>query len=243
MTCTKPANVDVRESLCNDRRTGSIAGVSLPLARITRLHGIMTDLDPKVLAPGNMLFPPADDPAQFFHNIRAALDRHPLLRDAEVRSSGTGLHAVLWIDPPVELMTEADQQRWGALVEVVQRSLPSDPDAPGIIAMTRPVGSTNGKNGATVRVLKAGKSVSQSAVDEFAGRLQEAPFKVVAETLLGTSRASPCPLCRGPGSQLSVLDRVGKCYGCGNVSLERLFDAAYAPNAGGDGAEAPQGSN
>ena len=44
--------------------------------------------------------------------------------------------------------------RWAAAVKIVQCVLPTDPDCPGITALTRPVGSVNGKNGAAVRVLK-----------------------------------------------------------------------------------------
>src|SRR5262249_12509857 len=154
--------------------------VSVPAAGITRLLGTRADLDPKVLDPGNEFFRPADDPEQFFENIRPALDRHPLFRDAEVRDTGTGLHANLWMEPPVELHSAADQEFWAGVVRAVQLSLPGDVNAPGITGLTRPVGSVNSKNGAVVRQLREGKPVSPDAVLAYARRLSEAPFRCLA---------------------------------------------------------------
>jgi len=62
------------------------------------------------------------------------LDRHPLLRHAEVRSSGTGLHLILPLEPAAALASEDDQVRRDAIVQVVQCTLPADPNAPGITA-------------------------------------------------------------------------------------------------------------
>jgi hypothetical protein len=233
------SNQDLREQLYNERKAGTFAEVQLPRERITTLHGFFFDLDPKLYRPGNPLFPPGDDPKRFFDLIRPVLDRHPLARDAEVRASGTGLHVITWIAPPVELGTAAAQARWAAYVRAVQATLPTDPNAPGITALTRAVGGVNTKSGRAVEVLRAGKPVAAGAVEEFVARLAKAPFKEVASVLLGDTRVSPCPVCRGEGARLDVLDHVGVCYaGCGRVKLEQLFDSVYAPlpRAGGDNA-------
>jgi hypothetical protein len=232
-------NCDTRQQLYNRGECGSFADVQLPLERITTLHGFFFDLDPGLLRLGNLLFPPGDDPKRFFDLIRQVLDRHPLACDGEVRATGTGLHVITWIAPPVELGTAAAQARWAAYVRTVQATLPTDPNAPGITAVTRAVGSTNSKNGAVVEVLRAGKPIAATAVEEFVARLTRAPFREIASVLLGDTRVSPCPICLGESSRLDVLDHVGVCYaGCGKVKLEQLFDSVYAPlpRAGGDNA-------
>jgi hypothetical protein len=221
---------DQREQLVNDRRTGTFVEVQLPQERITRLHAIMFDLDPKLLRAGNGLVEPHADPDTFHQGIRPVLDRHPLAAHGEVRVSGTGLHLLIWLDPPVELRTGEDQERWAKMVKAVQRTLPVDPDMPGITALTRPVGSTNSKNGAQVRTLTPGRTVQPAAVEEFVRRLGNAPFRTVASVLLGADRVTPCPVCGKKGKRLDVLDRRGKCYGsCGPVHLHQLFDLIYEP--------------
>src|SRR5262245_29256989 len=125
------SDLDVREALYNDQQVGHASQIQIPLERITRLRGILLDLDPSLLKPDNPLFPPAEAAQEFFANIRPVLDRHPLARSAELRSSGTGLHAIVWMDPAVELTSAADQKRWAAIVRVVQCTLPVDLSAPG----------------------------------------------------------------------------------------------------------------
>jgi hypothetical protein len=223
--------IDAREQLYNDRLVGDITSVSWPAERVTRLRGILFDLDPAVLLPGNPYMPPADEPIGFYENVRPVLERHPLARHAEVRSSGRGLHVIVWMDPPAELNTAAEQRYWSAAVAAVQRSLPSDPRAPGITALTRPVGSVNRKNGATVTVLKPGEPVAPERVLEFTAELARAPFRVLAGILLGGERLSPCPFCRQAGSEFTTLDRVGRCYPrCGTVGGDRLFDLVLRPD-------------
>jgi len=215
--------VDLRESLSNDHEIGPIHDVSLCLERITRLHGIMIDLDPKFLEPGNPLFPPAAESVEFFKSIEAVIDRHPVLKDAEVRSSGSGLHVLLWLDPPVEMQSEDEQHYWDAIVKAVQASLPSDPNAPSITAMTRPIGSINSKNGAKVMTLRPGRPIDHQRVIEYVEQLANAPFRGVAQVLLVGDRIEPCPVCKAGGSRFTALDWVGKCYSCGQVDLEKLF--------------------
>ena len=222
-------NQDLREQLVNERRTGTFGQVQLPLERITTVHAFLLDLDPKLYVARNPFFPPADDPEVFFHNIEPVLNHHPLAGTAEVRMTGTGLHVIIPLAPPVELKGAGAQRRWDALVRAVQCTLPADPNAPGITALTRPIGSINSKNGATVRVLRPGKPVAAKAVEEFVARLDKAPFKEVAVVLLGGTRVSPCPVCQREGSRLDVLDRVGMCYACGKVTLAQILDRIYAP--------------
>jgi hypothetical protein len=221
--------VDWREALCNDGGAGPAGVIQVPTERITRLNGLMLDLDQKLLVPENTLFPPADDPRTFLERIGPVLDRHPLLRFAEVRSSGTGLHLILRLVPPVELTSAAEQKRWATIVRAVQCSLPSDPTAPGITALTRPVGSVNSKNLATVEVLRTGTPVDPGRVEAFVRELAAAPFRTVATVLLGSERVEPCPVCRRPGSSLGALERAGMCYCCGKVTLEGLFERVYRP--------------
>jgi hypothetical protein len=224
------SDLDIREQLCNERQTGPAPQISLSMERITQLHAIMFDFDPKLLAPDNPLFRPADDPAAFYRDIQPVLDRHPLARSAEVRNSGTGLHGLLWLWPAVELRSAADQECWDGLVRAVQSSLPVDLNMPAITAMTRPVGAVNSKNGARVTVLKQGTPVAPELVEEFAQKLGNAPFRAVAWPLLGQERTYPCPVCRTADSNLAIDDRVGHCYGrCGRVTLEALFNLVYRP--------------
>jgi hypothetical protein len=230
MDDTQHRDVDMREALYNDRQTGPVTSIQLPVERITRLHGILFDFDPKLLVPDNVLFPPADTPEALYRGIRPVLERHALARSAEVRSSGTGLHVIVWLDPAVELQAESDQEHWNAVVKAVQSTLPADPDAPGMTALTRPVGSVNGKNGATVRVLKTGVAIKPAAVLEYLNGLLNLPFKGVVEPLIGGDRISPCPVCRKQGTRLDVLDNAGKCYnGCSTVHLEDVYDCMLKP--------------
>jgi endogenous inhibitor of DNA gyrase (YacG/DUF329 family) len=223
-------NHDVREQPFNEGKTGSFAETQLPRERIVRLHGIVVDLDPGLYRPGNLIFTPDDDPRTFYEKIKPVLARHPLARSAEVRLTGTGLHLIIRLDPPAELESAADQRHWHSVVGTVQHTLPGDPNAPGLTALTRAVGSVNCKNGAVVELLRPGEPVTPRAVEEFAARVAQAQFKEIALVLLGGLRAQPCPVCKSEGSRLDVRDHAGMCYGrCGKVTLARLLDCVYAP--------------
>jgi hypothetical protein len=220
---------DLREQLFNDRLQGPFAQVQVPAERITRLHGILLDIDPEHLRPGNGWFEPDAVPEKFHKNIRPVLNRHPLLQHAEVRNSGRGLHIIQWLDPAIVLDTAARQQRWAAVVKAVQSSLPIDPGMPGITAVTRPVGSVNSRTETAVEILHAGKAVTEQEVESFVAELGQAPFRVLASILLGTLPISPCPVCRKKASRFNALDRIGQCYGgCRRVNLDQLFDLVFA---------------
>jgi len=223
--------VDEREQLVNERTCGPIEAVSLPAGMITSLHAILLDFDPSRLAKAAGAAAGRFDPTQFYQRVvRPWLGRHPVFDAAEVRSSGRGLHGLVRLEPAVELRTEADQYKWAAVVEVVQRLLPTDPDCPGITALTRPVGSVNGKSRTKVTLLKEGRGVKPEAVLALCGEAGRRPFGLVAGLLFGGDRVTPCPVCKGRGSRLDCLDREGRCYGrCGTVDLGRLFDVFLKP--------------
>jgi hypothetical protein len=224
------ANQDLREQLVNECQSGTFAQAQLAAERITSLHGILFDLDPGRYRPGNPILPPDPDPKTFFTNIEAVLDRHPLARSAEVRVTGTGLHVIVRLCPAVELTSSAEQEHWEHIVRAVQATLPADVNAPGITALTRPVGSVNSKNGRTVEVIRPGTTVSAEQVTAFLTRVARAPFKEVISVLLGGLRVTPCPVCRGEGTRLDVLNYVGMCYGhCGKLKLAQVFDSIYVP--------------
>ena len=199
--------VDCREQLWNAGLTGPAGSIQVPAERITRLSGILLDLDPGKLVADNPWFPPADDPLRFLANIRPVLRRHPLARHAEVRLSGTGLHGILRLDPPVELTSAAEQKWWASLVRAVQCSMPVDPNAPGITALTRAVGSVNSKTGAVVAVLEPGEPIDPRAVIEFvAGLARAAPSGPWRRSCSAPSISSPArsAAATGPTSTSSI---------------------------------------
>jgi hypothetical protein len=227
-------STDIREALYNDRLVGPAANIQMPVERIAVLHGILFDIDPELYNPSNTLFRPDKIAKDFFQNIQPVLHRHPLVGTGEVRASGTGLHVIVWLDPPVQLTSAADRRYWDSVVRAAQATLPADPNAPGLTALTRPLGSVNSKNGAVVELLRPGGSVTPKVVLEFLDRVARAPFKEVASVLLGGERLKPCPRCWAEGSRLDVLDHVGICYRCDKMRLGQLLDCIYAavPRAG-----------
>lgn len=218
--------VDLRESLCNDPRMGPITQVQLPEDMITRLRGIMLDIDPDILRADLLPAGAAEDPRLLLAKVvRPWLDRHPLLQAAEVRCSGRGLHVLVWLEPAVEFRSAGERRRWSGIVRAIQATLPADPNAPGITAVTRPVGSINGKNGAEVTRLHPGQTIHPKVVQDFFTILGSAPFRTILRILTGAEKTRPCVVCRAENRTLSALDKVGRCYSCGKVTLGRLFAA------------------
>jgi hypothetical protein len=215
---------DLREALFNDGGVGHFADISCPEPAINRLLAIMFDFDPKCLARGNPWFPPDDDPGRFLENIAPVLERHPLTRDAEIRASGNGLHAILWLEGGVEIREDVDRDRWRSLATIVQCSLPVDPMALGIQLFTRPVGATNSKNGQEVRLLRRGTPVAPSRVEAFVHELRQARFRVLAGILLGSSERLECPWCGG--RRFRIHKDHGRCYSCKEVGVDALMSLA-----------------
>ncbi len=216
--------VDYRESLVNDRKTGLAATIQIPKEMITSLHGIMIDIDPHLLRADALPAGSLETPTKLYElAVRYWLARHPLYTKAEVRSSGSGLHVLLGIEPAVVFECPGERDRWAAIVEIVQSILPSDPHAPGITALTRPLGSINSKTGNTVETLKTGVPIKPDELLHFVETIRVRPFWIAAQLLVG-DHISPCPVCRKRDTRLGVMDRVGRCYGsCGNVSLGMLL--------------------
>jgi len=220
------AGIDIREQLFNNGESGPVAEVSTPTGCITSLSGILLDFDLPLFRPSAVIPNTPLNPVDFYQQVlRHWLDRHELARNSEVRMSGTGLHSLVRFKEPVVFRTDSERKRWGGIVKVIQASLPTDPDAPGINALTRPIGSINSKNGFTVTQLTLGQPVEAETVVEFYQRMLTSPFRTAMQILLGTERVEPCPICQKPTAKLTALDHVGKCYGsCGKVTLGQLYD-------------------
>lgn len=217
-------NVDLREQLFNTGDTGPITQVQLPAARITSLRGVMLDIDPSFIREGQLVPTVPDNPKDFYDIVvKPWIERHPTLAKAEVRNSGTGLHVILRLDEPVDFLTDADRDRWAAIVQIVQSALPSDPRAPGITAVTRAIGSTNSKNDAVVSQLRPGEGISADELVALTDELTKQPFRTLMKILTGGEQTVPCIKCKAAESSLKSLDYCGSCYsGCNKVRFEDL---------------------
>jgi hypothetical protein len=236
MTEQTNRNTDIREALYNDRLVGPAPRIQRPREGAGTLWGLLVDLDADLLKP-NPWFPPADTAEAFYTAIRPALGRHEVLRHAEIRDSGRWLHAIIYFAEPVELKTAREQERWTALHRVLIGSVPADPSAPALIALSRPVGSLNGKTGRPVRVLKAADEIPASILIEWSEEVNRKPFLTLGRTLFGDQRVSPCPYCQTQGSHLDLGDVVAYCYGpCRQVRLARLHEPFLAASRAGMGA-------
>jgi hypothetical protein len=214
-----------REQLVNNGDIGSITEVSLMEPRITSLLGILLDIDPNLFKKCRLTRAQRSDPVHFYEAIiRPMLVRHPVLSKAEVRMSGRGLHVIVRFAAPIEFETETQRTWWSLAVKCVQRLLPTDPDVPGITATTRPIGSVNTKNGKKVLLLKAAEPITRDEVQRLVKELSAAPVRTIAGVLFGGEKITPCPICVGKDSSLVAFDRFAKCYACGNVKLDQLYD-------------------
>ncbi|WP_146602795.1 hypothetical protein [Novipirellula aureliae] len=229
--CLHLGKVGWRECLLNDRRVGPTEHVSVAAEQAGMLHGIMIDLDLNIFDPGAFNAKAPQSPTEFFDDhVARWLDRSTLLRKAEARCSGNGIHVLLWLDPPIPLISASDRKLWDACIRIVQTSLPSDPDAPGLTSLTRPIGSINEKSNLEVKLLREGQPVTQDEIITFRNEMISAPFKTVHRILAGDEHQSPCPICRKDGTTLTAMDRTGMCYGsCGKVKPERLLDVFLRP--------------
>lgn len=224
----RPGQDDIREALYDGRPTGMAAEVQKPVDLLTNLCGILFDLDPKLLKRNGPAGEIPEEPHAFYRQAATRwLAADPVLAKAEVRCSGTGLHALLNFDKPVEFENSQERDKWAAIVNVVQAALPIDPNQPGIIALTRPVGAMNTKSGTMVEQLAAGQLVTAAEVLALFDRMRDQPFETVAEILFGTVRISPCPICCNRERVMGARQRAGYCYECGKIKLDRLYDAIF----------------
>lgn len=228
--------VDHREQLANEGLSGPVEAVSLPTDMITSLRGIALDVDPKWIRPELFEGGKGSPGYRLYKRLVADwLEHDPLFAKAQVRHTGSGLHILFWFATPVEFESAGDRQRWEGVIRALQCVLPTDPTAPGITALTRPVGSTNSKTGKEVKLLHPGEPVSAEEVIEFFARLRAKPFRTIARLLFGAERIDPCPICQKEGRVLAALDRAGQCYGgCGTVSISRLLGAFMVKRTDGE---------
>lgn len=221
----RPTPVDVRKQLFNRQEVGPIERIQLLAVNITSLHAILYDIDPHMYRNEIATEKVRSSPRLFFAEVlEPLLQRDDVLRRAEVRDSGTGLHVLIRIEPAIEFESVGERERWSGVVKVVQAALPTDPRAPGITATTRATGSINSKNGRKVRRLKEGTPVKADEILALFERLRDRPFRTVANVLFGGDHITPCPSCHADGSSLVALDRIGQCYRCGKVPLSALYD-------------------
>ena len=123
---------DLRRQLFNEGKTGRIEEIQVSTERIVQLNGILFDLDPGTYLAGPFTRGLSRDPEKFYNRVvRPWLKRHPVLANCEVRITGTGLHAILWFEKPVQFETAGDRDRWAGIVKVAQAALPIDPGQPG----------------------------------------------------------------------------------------------------------------
>jgi hypothetical protein len=228
---SKSPGIDLRKQLFNQGKVGRIEKIQVSTECIVQLNGILYDLDPANYRAGTLIPIVSHNVNELYSTVvRPWLDRHPTLKNCEVRATGTGLHAILWFDKPVIFSSAGDRQRWAGIVKVVQAALPIDPDQPGITATTRALGSINSKNGDKVVQLTKGKPVTVDDVMSLFSEMCSSPFKTVLKLFTGNESISPCPVCGTEGTKLSALDYCGQCYGsCGKVSLESLYDLVLVP--------------
>lgn len=226
----RATSLDVRELLVNDRASGPAYRMAVPVEQVTAIHGLMIDLDCKILNPdvvGQASVDSAD--VLYEQHVRVWLDRDDVLGKAEVRNTGGGLHVLLWLDPPI-LCTGGEARQWDRIARGIRNALPGDPNVNGIIAMTRPVGALNTKYNPPrlVRVLREGQAISRDEILSLSRQMIEEPASTWMRLFFGDRRASPCPLCQ-KGESLGVAGKWNcKCYECGYVNGAALVYRFYA---------------
>ena len=229
----KQDQIDLREQLFNRGEIGPVGLVSTSIKAVGQIRGIMIDVDLNLFQPDGVFSPVGLTPEEFYErHLIKWLQNHPVLSKAEVRFTGSGFHVLLWFEEPFALQGFSNITRWSSLVDVVQVSLPSDPNQPGINALTRPVGSINSKNGNEVKQLKEGGFVTPEEVMELASQMLAEPFATTLKIWFGGEQVSPCPICRHEGSYLKPYrSGRGSCYGkCSSVTYVKLIQAILTNN-------------
>lgn len=235
VTQTRVDVSDQREALFNGGAVGTAKDVMVQEHELTLVRGILLEIDGECLNFEGLLGPPCLDGKDLYErHVRGWLDNHPVLRKCEVRFSGRWVHCILQFAKPVEIKRDRHREHWKTIIRAVQRSLPTDPEAPSLLAMTRPIGSVNSKMGRRVELLREGEPVTQAEVLQFAEDLACRAMSTAAQILFGTTSISPCPLCSEVDSTLhcaasqyrttnpKIANR-GTCYHCGRVTLDALL--------------------
>lgn len=221
-----------REAPFNGGERGPAHAIAKPIEGIAAIRGFMIDLDLKLLDP-KVIGDEAAGSAEVFYeqHVRHWLDRDPVLKKAEVRDTGGGLHILLQLDEPV-IIVPGQQRAWDGVARGLHGVLPGDPNLSGIIAMTRPVGALNLKYDPPreVRLLREGKPVTQKEVLDLINRLTTAPSRLWMNLVTDADRVSPCPLCRKGGTSLGIAGgwKV-QCYECGRSDAAALVYRFYTP--------------
>jgi hypothetical protein len=219
-----------REATFNGRERGPAHAIAKPVDGIAAIDVFMIDLDLKLLDPKVIGDEAAGSADAFYRQyVSDWLDRDPVLKKAEVRDTGGGLHVLLQLDEPV-IVAPGQQRAWDGVARGLHGVLPGDPNLSGIIAMTRPVGALNTKYDPPrqVRLLREGQPVTQREVLDLVERMTRAPARVWMNVLHGGERATPCPLCRGEATSLGVAGNWQvQCYECGRKDAASLVYRFY----------------
>ena len=221
--------VDQREQTFNQGHVGPTEFISTKIENIGLIRTIMFDVDFKLINPNGPFQKRNLSPKAYYEKyVSPWLSHHSVLSKAEVRCTGGGYHVLLNLDTPIRLATDEQRKRWQGIVQVIQMVLPIDPQQPGINAMTRPVGSINGKNSKTVTCLRQGSAVTENEIFSLYVSMKDRPFATLMQIWFGAEKVVPCPLCCGEGTYLEVVGpRTGRCYGdCGKVKINDLFQKA-----------------
>jgi hypothetical protein len=220
---------DEREALVNDRRKGPADQITPKVQEVASVHAFMIDIDCGILDPTVVGQDCVDSPARLYDDhVRHWLDRDPVLRKAEVRDSGHGLHVLLWLDEPI-VCTGGDAFEWHAVAKGIRNVLPGDPSLNGIIALTRPIGALNTKREPkTVEMLRAGEPVTRDEILDLNRRVTYQSSRLWMTLFFGGERVSPCPLC-GKGSLGVAGYWQCRCYQCGRVDAASIIYRFYSP--------------
>ena len=248
----KPGGSDQREALFNAGAVGTFKEIMVQAHEVTLVRGILIDIDIECLRVGKVITEaPTDGHDLYEKYVRGWLDNHPILRRCEVLFTGRGVHCILRFAKPVEIKSDRRRDMWETIIRAVQRSLPSDPAAPSLLAMTRPVGGINSKNGQRVKLLRAGELVTEQEVLQFVDDLTRCGFATFMQIIFGASNVSPCPICRKSDSTLygtapkyrtndPQITRRGSCYHCGKVDLVRVVELVLKDRNEEDGEDADE---
>jgi hypothetical protein len=220
-----------REAIYNGRARGPVDEIACPVEQVAAICGFMIDIDTKLLDP-NVVGEDAAAVSQSLYDQHVSrwLERDPVLAKAEVRDTGGGLHVLLILDEPL-IVAAGQQRRWDEVARGLLSVLPSDPRAPGINVMTRPIGAINLKYAPPreVRLLREGKPVSKAEILGLVGRVVDAPARLWMSLFCGGERVSPCPLCRKENTSLGVAGAWQlRCYECGRVDATAIVYRFYS---------------